>query len=48
VLAQAPADRERASDLYDAALAEARSIGMPRLVTNAERLVLGASSARVR
>jgi DNA-binding SARP family transcriptional activator len=48
VLAQAPADRERGGELYDAALAEARSIGMPRLVAKAERLVQGASSARVR
>jgi DNA-binding SARP family transcriptional activator len=32
VLAQAPADRERASELLDSALAEAQRLGMPRLV----------------
>jgi tetratricopeptide (TPR) repeat protein len=32
VLAQAPADRERAGELLDTALAEARRLGMPRLV----------------
>jgi hypothetical protein len=32
VLAQAPADRERAAELLDRALAEARRLGMPRLV----------------
>jgi DNA-binding SARP family transcriptional activator/tetratricopeptide (TPR) repeat protein len=31
-LAQAPADRERAAELLDTALAEARRLGMPRLV----------------
>ena len=37
VLAQAPADRERAASLFDAALAEARRLGMPRLLADAER-----------
>jgi hypothetical protein len=32
VLAQAPADRERAAELLDTALAEAGRLGMPRLV----------------
>jgi hypothetical protein len=32
VLAQAPADRERAAELLDGALAEATQLGMPRLV----------------
>jgi tetratricopeptide (TPR) repeat protein len=40
VLAQAPADRERAAELFDAALAEARAVGMPRLVAAAERVAL--------
>jgi hypothetical protein len=40
VLAQAPADRERAAELYDAALAEARALGMPRLVAAAERVAI--------
>jgi tetratricopeptide (TPR) repeat protein len=38
VLAQSDADRERASELFEAALAEARELGMPRLVTAAERV----------
>jgi DNA-binding SARP family transcriptional activator len=38
VLAQAPADRERAASLFDAALLEARRLGMPRLLAQAERL----------
>jgi tetratricopeptide (TPR) repeat protein len=38
VLAQSEADRERATELFDAALAEARELGMPRLVTAAERV----------
>jgi hypothetical protein len=32
VLAQVPADRERGAALLDTALAEARRLGMPRLV----------------
>ncbi len=32
VLAQVPADRERAAELLDGALAEATQLGMPRLV----------------
>jgi tetratricopeptide (TPR) repeat protein len=42
VLAHTPGDRERAAELYDAALAEARALGMPRLVAAAERVVQGA------
>ena len=38
VLAQAPADRERAASLFDAGLLEARRLGMPRLLAQAERL----------
>jgi hypothetical protein len=38
VLAQSEADRERATELFEAALAEARELGMPRLVTAAERV----------
>jgi DNA-binding SARP family transcriptional activator/tetratricopeptide (TPR) repeat protein len=38
VLAQSDADRERATELFEAALAEARALGMPRLVTAAERV----------
>jgi hypothetical protein len=38
VLAQSDADRERASELFEAALTEARALGMPRLVTAAERV----------
>jgi DNA-binding SARP family transcriptional activator/tetratricopeptide (TPR) repeat protein len=43
VLAQAPADRERAASLFDAALLEARQLGMPRLTAEAERLRAGAA-----
>jgi tetratricopeptide (TPR) repeat protein len=42
VLAQAPADRERAATLFDAALLEARRLGMPRVTAAAERLRAGA------
>ena len=42
VLAQSPADRERATELFETALTEARSLGMPRLVATAERVALGA------
>jgi acyl-CoA reductase-like NAD-dependent aldehyde dehydrogenase len=38
VLAQAAADRERAASLFDAALLEARQLGMPRVLAAAERL----------
>jgi tetratricopeptide (TPR) repeat protein len=38
VLAQAPADRERAAAVLDTALAEARELGMPRLLAAAEQL----------
>jgi DNA-binding SARP family transcriptional activator len=38
VLAQAPADRERAASLFGAGLLEARRLGMPRLLAQAERL----------
>jgi len=43
VLAQAPADRERAASLLDAALLEARRLGMPRVLAAAERLRAGAA-----
>jgi tetratricopeptide (TPR) repeat protein len=43
VLAQAPADRERAASLFDAALLEARQLGMPRLLSEIERLRAGAA-----
>jgi DNA-binding SARP family transcriptional activator/tetratricopeptide (TPR) repeat protein len=43
VLAQAPADRERAASLFDAGLLEARALGMPRLLAQAERLRAGAA-----
>ena len=33
VLAQSEADRERAAELFDAALAEARALGMPRVAS---------------
>jgi DNA-binding SARP family transcriptional activator/tetratricopeptide (TPR) repeat protein len=42
VLAQSPADRDRATELFETALSEARSLGMPRLVASAERVALGA------
>jgi hypothetical protein len=38
VLAQSEGDRERATELFEAALAEARALGMPRLVAAAERV----------
>jgi DNA-binding SARP family transcriptional activator/tetratricopeptide (TPR) repeat protein len=40
VLAQTPADRERATELFDSALTEARTLGMPRTVAAAERVAL--------
>jgi DNA-binding SARP family transcriptional activator len=43
VLAHAPADRERAASLFDAALLEARQLGMPRVLAAAERLRAGAA-----
>jgi hypothetical protein len=43
VLAQAPADRERAASLFDAGVAEARQLGLPRLLAVAERLRAGAA-----
>jgi hypothetical protein len=41
VLAQAPGGREQAAELLDAGLAEARRLGMPRLVQTAERVRAG-------
>jgi DNA-binding SARP family transcriptional activator/tetratricopeptide (TPR) repeat protein len=40
VLAQAPADRERAAALQEAAVLEARQLGMTRVVAEAERAAL--------